>query len=261
VVHVLKFRSRQIEAIEADRMDAGAGSVFLRGLVRSYASFLKLDPKPLLCTLDEQAPVRQPEIRVPENMGAAMPKEGMQQMPLLIAAVVLLIAGVRIGWHYFGTLTQTIGDSTQVAAVEPVVAPMIQPERILPAAQAEMPVAAPPPESEQSVVSSAAAKVKLPIAAAPAQAVPAATPAVLPLVEGRRLSFQFQGESWVEVKDARDTVVLSGIVQDGTTRSVGGRAPFEIVIGNASVVTLKDDGKPVDLKPYTRAEVARLILK
>jgi hypothetical protein len=34
-----------------------------------------------------------------------------------------------------------------------------------------------------------------------------------------------------------------------------------VVIGSASVVTMRDDGRPVDLKPYTRSEVARLTLE
>jgi cytoskeleton protein RodZ len=263
VVHVLKFSSRQIEAIEADRMDIVPGNVFLRGLVRSYARFLKIDPDPLIGILDQRAPIRQPEIRAPENMGTAMPKGGTQQMLLLVAiSVLLLIAGVMIGWHYLGISTSD--DSTQVAAVEPVMTPVIQPEGAVPAAQAETPVAASPPESEQpasAAVPPVAAKVKS-APAVPAQMVPAASTATVPLpAEGRRLSFQFQGESWIEVKDASDTVVLSGTFQGGATRSVAGQGPFEIVIGNASAVTLKDGGKPVDLKPHTRSEVARLLLK
>jgi cytoskeleton protein RodZ len=268
VVPVLKFSSRQIEAIETDRMDAGSGSVFLRGLVRSYASFLRLDPKPLLRILDELAPVRQPEIRVPENMGNAISKWGIHRTLLLVGLSVLLlfVAGAIIGWHYLGDgVAQNVEGSASVATAISVEASVVQQEEIVSATQTEVPVVPSlPPESEQpaaAAVPSVAAKVK-PAPAAPAQMVPAASAATAPLpAEGRRLSFQFQGESWIEVKDASDTVVLSGTFQGGTTRSVAGRGPFEIVIGNASAVTLKDDGQPVDLKPYIRAEVARLILK
>jgi cytoskeleton protein RodZ len=68
------------------------------------------------------------------------------------------------------------------------------------------------------------------------------------------------GESWIEVKDASGLVILTGIYHAGT-QSVVGRAPFEVVIGSASVVTLRDDGRSVDLRPYTRSEVARLTLQ
>jgi cytoskeleton protein RodZ len=42
---------------------------------------------------------------------------------------------------------------------------------------------------------------------------------------------------------------------------VRGAAPFDVVIGNARAVTVSYLGKPVDLAPYTRKNVARLTLK
>jgi cytoskeleton protein RodZ len=42
---------------------------------------------------------------------------------------------------------------------------------------------------------------------------------------------------------------------------VSGKPPFQIVIGNAAKVELRYDDRQIDLKPYTRAEVARLTLE
>jgi cytoskeleton protein RodZ len=42
---------------------------------------------------------------------------------------------------------------------------------------------------------------------------------------------------------------------------VQGRAPFDLVIGNAASVRVTYEGKPVDLRPHTRVHVARLKLK
>ena len=47
----LKFGARQLEALEADRFDELPGGTFARGMVRSYARLLKLDPEPLLARL------------------------------------------------------------------------------------------------------------------------------------------------------------------------------------------------------------------
>jgi hypothetical protein len=44
VTQVLRFRARQIEALESDASAVVAGDVFARGLLRSYARFLKLEP-------------------------------------------------------------------------------------------------------------------------------------------------------------------------------------------------------------------------
>jgi cytoskeleton protein RodZ len=258
VVHALKFSARQIEAVEADHMEVLPGSVFQRGLVRSYARFLKLDPEPLLALIEAQAPAQEPEIRAPENMGNAAPKGGIHQIPPLVAMSVLLLiaAGAMIGWHYLGggaPSAQLAVDSGRMAVAadpKPEADKSVQPA---PEAASAGPVAVVPPQAEVVVPTAP------PQAASP---VPAAAPAQAPAlpVDARRLSFNFQGESWIEVKDASGLVVLTGIYHSGT-QSVAGRAPFEVVIGNAGVVTMRDDGRTVDLKPYTRAEVARLTLQ
>jgi cytoskeleton protein RodZ len=49
-------------------------------------------------------------------------------------------------------------------------------------------------------------------------------------------------------------------VPAGSEQSIRGAAPFDIVIGNAAAVWLTYHGKPIDLAPYTRQNVARLRL-
>lgn len=269
VVHALKFSARQIEAVEADHMDVLPGAVFQRGLVRSYARLLKLDPGPLLNLIEAQAPAQEPDIRAPENMGNATPRGGIHQIPPLVALSVLLliVAGAMFGWRYLGggaARTSTAADVAQVLPTEAngpaseaaaVVAP---PSGNVPVAAPQLEVVAPAPVPVPAVAP-VPAPTSAPVAAPtpPASTAPAAA---VPPADGRRLSFQFQGESWIEVKDASGLVILTGIYHGGT-QSVVGRAPFEVVIGNASVVSLRDDGKLVDLKPYTRSEVSRLTLK
>jgi cytoskeleton protein RodZ len=257
VVHALKFSARQIEAVEADRMEVLPGAVFQRGLVRSYARLLKLDPEPLLNLIEAQAPVQEPDIRAPENMGNATPKGGIHQIPPLVAVSVLLliIAGAMIGWHYLGggsvaKVRTAVEDSKTMEVARPDSQPAA-------GTVVGTPVVAPQPE----VVTTPAAPAPV---APPVQAVPPAATAVAPApaapVDGRRLSFNFQGESWIEVKDASGLVILTGTYHSGT-HSVVGRPPFEVVIGNASSVAMRNDGRAVDLKPYPRSEVARLTLQ
>jgi cytoskeleton protein RodZ len=77
---------------------------------------------------------------------------------------------------------------------------------------------------------------------------------------GRRILMAFARDSWVEVKDANGRTLFSQLNLAGTQQVIEGRAPFELVIGNAAYVTLHYREAPVDLKPYTKAEVARLNL-
>jgi cytoskeleton protein RodZ len=74
------------------------------------------------------------------------------------------------------------------------------------------------------------------------------------------LVLQFKDDSWVEVRQADGKVVSSQVFRAGTEQQIDAHAPLEVVIGNAPVVSLSYQGKPVDLDPYTRARVARLNL-
>lgn len=238
VVQALKFRARQIEALEADEMTLVPGSVFVRGFVRSYARLLKLDPEPLLALLEAETPVAPPDVRAPENMGTAMPRGGLRQVPPLVLAslLLLIVAAALAAWHFLapGSL------------VVPMVAVPAKP--IETAAEAPVPVLVPSGHFDQ------------PSGVQEAAATPV-SPSVMPPDSSKKLVFDFRGKAWVEVKDASQRIVFTGQYVAGSHEIVTGQPPFQIVVGNATEVGLEFDNRPVDLKPYTRAEVARLTLE
>jgi cytoskeleton protein RodZ len=82
--------------------------------------------------------------------------------------------------------------------------------------------------------------------------------AVPPTTDVRELAFVFNDKSWVEVKDATGEVIFAQNNAPGTRQVVSGKPPFDLVIGNAAHVIAQLDGKPIDLRPYTKVEVARL---
>jgi cytoskeleton protein RodZ len=98
-------------------------------------------------------------------------------------------------------------------------------------------------------------------AAAPAgnAAAPGAK-AATPQPEGA-IVLAFRDFSWTEVKDGSGRMLLSKMNAGGTREALSGTPPIELVIGNASDVTLTWKGKPVDLAPYTRQNIARLTLQ
>ncbi|TZF91396.1 helix-turn-helix domain-containing protein [Cognatilysobacter lacus] len=83
---------------------------------------------------------------------------------------------------------------------------------------------------------------------------PAATPAAAPV------EIQFDGDSWVQLFDADGSIVEKGLMHAGQSRSVQSDAVSRLVLGNAAAVRLQVQGLPVDLAPYTRANVARFTL-
>ncbi len=113
-----------------------------------------------------------------------------------------------------------------------------------------------------TVAAAASGAPSNPSAVSPEPAAAVVAPEPLPAPgAGAQLSFRFGAESWVEVRDASGTILHSGVNRAGSTRSVQGTAPFTLVVGNASSVTLEHDGKPVDLAAHIRGSVARLTLR
>ena len=88
------------------------------------------------------------------------------------------------------------------------------------------------------------------MAAQPAGAPPAAADGAL--------RFRFEGESWVEVRDAGGKLLLYGMQPAGSERRVAGTRPYSLTVGNAAHVRLEFDGRQVDLGAIARQGVARL---
>ncbi|WP_126444666.1 helix-turn-helix domain-containing protein [Sulfuricystis multivorans] len=243
VAQALKFSPRQIAALEADDYAALPGATIVRGFVRNYARLLKLDATKLLQQLDDALPSGPVEVRPPDNMGIASERRGLRESsPLLTLSLVLLLAAALLMlWHFFGPVPQRAAPAA-AGAESSIGQTTNQP----PASPAPTPVTA---SADTPVTASADSPVPAPADVATGQG---SSPA---------LHFSFADRSWVEVVDANKQVLHSGENPPGSELNLVGQPPFDIVIGNATKVTLSYDGKPIDLAPHTRAEVARLRLE
>jgi cytoskeleton protein RodZ len=241
VVQVIRFSARQIEALERDDYASLPGSTAVRGLVRNYAKFLKLDAAPLLAQLDPAVPVPEADVRPPTNMGEAEQPTLVDRIPprAIATGFAVLLLVLAVYWYsslpgdegLSGLMRSMAGSSsgvepTPVVALAPVVVPVVAPA---PAVVAE---------SE------------------PVNAGVIASP--LPFVG---LRVEFDDHSWIEIRDATQRVVFVGEYPAGTRQNVEGKAPFQIWIGRASGVRVFMGERSIDLKPHTREEVARFTLE
>lgn len=240
VAAALKLSPRQIEAIENEDFSRLSGATFIRGFVRNYARLLKVDAAPVMAALEEKQVLPQAVLMAPVDAGVKMPatsvRHGRSYLLAMLFAMAMLAVALTLYFDLIDLGGLLKGEKTPAAAGTPrsEVAQVVQPLR-QPAA--ESPVADP------------AAPV------APGSAPPSAEPGTSQLV------FSFDGSSWVEVKEASGRIVFSQMNAKGTTQVVEGRPPFQLVVGNASHVRLQYNDQPVDLRPHTRVEVARLTLE
>ena len=231
VTQAIKFSARQIEAIEADDYAKLPGSTFARGVIRSYAKMLRLEEKPLLAMLAQQKLVADSEVRAPQDTGAELPLPGewRSRVPLLTVVIVLAAIAIAAASYFRWPGSAEKHNLVQAKPNAAQVAP--PPARVGPSAEA---VSAPPAKMSDA-------------------------PPVAP--DTRQLVFVFADKSWVEVKDATQKVIFAQNNPADTRQVVNGQPPFDLVIGNAAHVQLQYGDKPIDLRPYTKVEVARLRLE
>lgn len=280
LARLLRLGERQVEALEQGDWSRLPGNTFVRGFVRNYARAVNLDAVPLLAQLDRVSELSAPSLDLPESTHVAMPNQSraLNKDALTVAAGLVLVLGAVAAYFF---LPDRFWVSTPAATVattpEPVVTKPTPGEPLFPPATDAMAGA-----GESSVTPAAAPVTVAPIAdtpapvapvvpapqvSAPAQsAVPApvAAPVASPLAPaagGAAVSFKFERDSWIEVRDKDGNLLTSRLHPAGSTREVSGTPPLSLVVGNASHVQLQYKGKAVALEPNAESDVARLTLQ
>ncbi len=91
-----------------------------------------------------------------------------------------------------------------------------------------------------------------PVSASMASLPKAAEPVAAPV-----LTFDFQGESWVQFYSPDGSTLEKGLMKPGDRRQFASGELGRAVLGNASEVQVSHAGRPLDMSPWLRSNVAR----
>lgn len=257
VAQQLKLAPRQVRALEEENFGMLPGRTFTRGFMRNYARLLNLDPDLLVAHLPDAAHAPSLESPPLHSTGTTMaelptaharaPSFGRWLIPLVLVASIVAAAG----YEWYRGRPAGVAAPPRSAETAPPAAPNTSttplPNPVSPDSGAPAP-AAPPATSGQSAPDGTAQP-----ASAPQAAAAGAADAVLVV--------RYEGPSWTEIRDSAGRMLISRLVDADSVEPFDGAPPFSIVIGNARAVTLVYRGQPVDLAPYTRLNVARLVLR
>ena len=239
----LKFAARQIEAMEQGRFEALPSGTFARGMVRSYARFLKLDAEQLVARMAAR-------VVAPDNTEAVVNRprpipitDNQRRGNLIYAALSVTVLGVSAAvvfeWqreHFNAT-----------------------PPSLAPAAQQSQAPLAPRSVADLGDASDVTPHNLALLAASDAAAVPSM---LASSAQGaQRIVLKFARLSWVEVRDRDGKILLSQLNAAGSEQALEGQAPFSLIIGNAQGVRLSYEDRQIDLAPHSKADVARLRLE
>ena len=73
--------------------------------------------------------------------------------------------------------------------------------------------------------------------------------------------FKAKAESWIQVTDAKGVVVLRRLLAAGESAAASGALPLAVTVGSANATDVVVRGKPFDLGPLARDNVARFEVK
>lgn len=268
---LLKVPVAKLEALEADNWSLLPDSAFTRALAASVCRTLKLDSAQVLARL----PALTQKLDLGNgglNASFREPTAGSSRTwalrqfsrPLVLSVLALAIgAVVLILLPTVPPLPLKLTSISGETAPEPV-------SRAIPPAAISEPVAVNVPTSS-AVEGTSGVSVAQPPAMPPAEKTSAQAPAGAPLPtasssapsipSGDMVVFKATGPSWVEVSDARGTVVLRKLMQANESSSVSGVPPLAVLVGKADVTTVEVRGKPLDLQSISRNNVARFEVK
>jgi cytoskeleton protein RodZ len=239
----IKYGVKQIAAIEADDYAKLPGTTFVRGMIRSYAKLVHLDPQPLLAelgrrdlpaavTVDLQTGEREPFLE-----GG---KKSNRIYVLLSLAALLAVAVVAYQWYVSPPSTGEVATIT----------PKVPKSEVAQALPVQASATGQPGETDTQTVKPQGEATPVPVLAVSSQ--PGGS---------KRIQLEFDQLSWVQIKQANGKILLSQLNPAGSKQSIEGAPPFTLVIGNAASVRLKYNDEPFDLRPYFKVDVARLTLE
>lgn len=266
----LKVPVRKLEALEEDRYDLLPDAVFVRALASSVCRALKIDPQPVLERLPQTT---QPRLVHPGD-GLNAPFVAATEGPGpswfdQVSKPVLITVGVLV----LGALVLMFLPTVQ-SGLDTVVQANRQPDPVMPPPGAALPAPvttapAEPLPSTNGLASAAATTPASPVTAAPvpsttppaAAAAPTTVAATGPIKASGTILFRTRGPSWIQVTDGSGATVFRKLMEAGETAGASGLPPLSVTIGSVEATEVQVRGKPYNLAPVSKDNVARFEIK
>lgn len=283
----LKVPVAKLEALEADNFSALPDMVFVRALASSVCRTLKIDPQAVLALLPQGEGPRLSAGDVGLNApvkgfagrSSAAPFKGAGSRSFVWAVGLLLIGAALMMFLPRGLdadLSALLKQPETTTKIPMPTGNVAQEISVAVGAEQRVPSAAPAPAPAAAAAAAAAVGVgvELPAGESIKPAGIASHPIVLPSVEASApssapaadapsgvLAFKARSESWIQVRDAAGALVLQRNLAPNELVSVSGVLPLAVVIGRADATEVFVRGKPYDIGPVSRENVARFEVK
>ena len=263
----LRLRVEVLEQIEADQFDMGKLATFTRGYYRSYAKVVNVPEVKVLNALDQlgKALIEEHDMQSFSRKTKREKHDNRIMKLTWVIFALILSMSVLWWWQEQAQLESTqdvtlISDVATAEAIDPTENDAATTEQEPKLTEAEMleldtnvsDLETDPVELEKQIEEEP--KVVIPVEANAEKIVETK------VVVSEDVTMTFNSDCWLQVQDASNNRLYSGVKKANQTLKLTGKAPYKLIIGAPSAVTLTYKGKPVDLSAYPAGKVARLTL-
>ena len=263
----LRLRVEVLQQIEADEFDMGKLATFTRGYYRSYAKVVNVPEIKVLNALDLLGKTLIEEHDMQSFSRKTKREKHDNRIMKLTWVIFALILSMSVLWWWQeqAQLESTkdvtlISDVATAEAIEPTendatateLEPTLTDAEILELDTKVSDLETDPAELEKQIEEEP--KVVTPVEAKAEKIVETK------VVVSEDVTMTFNSDCWLQVQDASNNRLYSGVKKANQTLKLTGKAPYKLIIGAPSAVTLTYKGKPVDLSAYPAGKVARLTL-
>ena len=221
-----------LEALETDNFSSFTSPAMLRGVVSQYVKVVGADHTQAMSLLPNQFKPTGDlnSVGLKEGQTLTQPpsaiasRSGLSKLGIVLLSVVVL---ALLAYWVFGARFFKNRDEAQKLTPPNQVQVANSPQEPVPTVPAApAPVTTPSPETTN----------------------PASNSMVTPDTNAvNNLQLKFRAPVWVEIKDAKGTVLLSGIQQTGTEQNLSGEPPLAVKLGDGNNVEMNWKGQPYDL--------------
>ncbi|MEN0036190.1 MAG: RodZ domain-containing protein [Cellvibrio sp.] len=256
----------KVRALESDDYRHMGSDTFTRGYLRSYATLVKLDVAQILAAYDRHAQMHGlVEQVLPQRVESA--NKPLWQFIVLVLVALLVLWLVSI-WFFDNRQQQTY-DRPAAAAVSPAITSLdipvvtdlsssqssVSDSAVSTAATTEAAVA---PEMLQGASSVSPIQANSSISSS-AGSVQTQSMVQQPNINSLdKITLSFAQECWLEVSDANGDALISDLQSSGSSITLQGKAPFDVILGNASAAKIELNGDDVTFVPASGTKVLRL---
>lgn len=267
-----------LEALEKDDFLHLGEAVYVRGYYRKYAAVLNMSDAVLI---DAYQRLAQPQaastpskpLLLPDDLGPSLyrrhrrTRRGGWWRWVAFLCLIVLIGWI---WHFFSHM-QSVPAPFKVGLAEPSVGathkvPAKSQKGFSPPANSISVMAA--PSSVSSPVKSSKARA---VGRQPTTSLKASVNSTRSSSDSSKstigtnnaetdgkgnvdaLTLSFRQTSWVRIEDSTGKILLSGLIKAGKRKTLLGKPPYSVFLGNAPGVSIKYKGHNVDLKSYTKS--------